>query len=115
MDKPALNYSPSISALAVLGVLIERRPAEYRVNYRGGAESSARYADALAEAIALRRRDGRRAPGDAQPIIPRGITKRAFVRRHNRKWGARFHREKAKARAAAERRALETLSFREDC
>ena len=115
MDKQPLNLSASITALGVLGVLIERRPAEYRVNYRGGREASARYADTLADAIAEGARMAAERPTSPPPIYrPRGITKRAYVRRHNRQWGARFHREKAKERADAQRRALESVSFRED-
>jgi hypothetical protein len=116
MNKWRLTVSASIIGLGARGVLIDRLPGEYRVNYRGGAETTARYAETLAEAIETGAQMAAERP---EPPLPKtyarpGITKRAFVRRHNRQWGARFHRQKAKEQADAQRRALESLSFPKD-
>ena len=112
MDKWRLTVSASITALGARGVLIDRLPGEYRVNYRGGAEKTARYAETLAEAIETGSQMAAERPEPPpKTYAPRGITKRAFVRRHNRQWGARFHKQKAKEHADAQRRAIESLSF----
>jgi predicted DNA-binding transcriptional regulator YafY len=116
MDKRALNVSASIAALGVLGVVIETLPGEYRVNYREGKAETAQFTEDLAEAIETgARMVAERPEPPPKTYARRGITKRAFVRRHNRQWRAKFHRQKAKEYADAQRRALASRSFPEDC
>jgi hypothetical protein len=104
--------NPTLERLAAFGVLIERRPGEFRVNYRGGKETTARYADSFAEAVAAGFQMAAERPEPPTPTArPRRASRRAFVRRHNRRWGARQHVRAAKEHAKAERRAFATLSF----
>jgi len=106
MDNPALER------LAAFGVLIETRPGEFRVNYRGGKDSTARYADTFAEAVAAGFQMAAERPEPSKPTArPRRASRRALVRRHNHIWGARLYVRKAKERAKAERSAFATLSF----
>lgn len=115
MDRQSLNLSASIIALSALGIEIEQHPGEYRVSYTRGGDQTARFADSLAEAVKLGGDMAAERPESPRPAPrQRRTTRRAMIRRHNRAWGARVQRQKAKERADAERRALISLSFRDE-
>jgi len=105
MTAPPSRFDEIAVALAALGITIAARPGEYSINYRGGAESTARYADDLIEALALGRALAlvRPASGqvDAPPsphrrrlkkMTPKAVRRR-LIRAHNRRLRSRAGRE----------------------
>lgn len=50
-DSPAENVQYVRKALAAHAMVIRRRDGEYRVNFKGGPESTAYYTDDLADAF----------------------------------------------------------------
>ncbi len=114
MASPPLTLGAAIILLGRLNITIERRPAEYRVNYRNGHEGTAHYVESLAEAIVIggQMAAERPAPSPAPPRVKR-LTRRQIIKRHNQKWGARLYKKNAERAAKAQAAALQTLTFRD--
>jgi hypothetical protein len=85
--------------LRALGVTLARLPGEYCVNFRAGAESTARMVETLDEALTLGRSMAADAPAPAGPahgtrrrrplrMTPKAIRRR-MIRAHNRRAWAR--------------------------
>jgi hypothetical protein len=90
--------------LRVLGITLANLPGEYRVNYRNGADATARMAETLDEALALGRQLAADAPGRPAQLAhgkrrrrPLRMTPKAVNRRrrlaHLRKMRARALRK----------------------
>ena len=97
---PALSpFELAARELRALGITLARLPGEYRVNFRTGAESTARMAETLDEALALGRAMAADAPAPAGPAQrtrrrrPLRMTakaqRRRMIRQHNRRMRAR--------------------------
>jgi hypothetical protein len=112
MDKDRLKLTAAISALSRFGVVVERLPGEYRINYRNGAQETAQFAESLAEAV---ERGG--AMAAERPLQPtpapraRPVSRKAIIRRHNRQWAARRRKQGERAKEAAQAELLASLSF----
>jgi len=55
MSPILLSFDIVVTELRALGVTLQRLPGEYRVNFRNGADSTARFADDLEQALELGR------------------------------------------------------------
>ena len=63
----AVNFELAAAELRGLGITLARLPGEYAVNYRNGAESTARAVETLEEALELGRAMAADAPAPAGP------------------------------------------------
>jgi len=97
-DQPPSPFELATFELRAIGITIARLPGEYRVNYRNGAEATARNAETLDEALAIGRDLAASAPAPARTRgkrrrRPRRMTPKAFNKRrrlaHLRKMRAR--------------------------
>jgi hypothetical protein len=81
-------------------------PGEYRVNYRNGADATARIAETVDEALALGRELAAATPAPAQPahgkrrrrplrMTPKAVRRR-MIRKHNQRMRARAIRQEEK-------------------
>lgn len=91
----AVSFELAAAELARLGIVLTRRPGEYGVNFRSGAESTAQIAGTLDQALEI----GRRMAADRpitkpirRPYQPR--TAKAYNR-----WLRKKHMRKLRARA----------------
>jgi hypothetical protein len=62
---PSSPFELASAELRALGIALARLPGEYRVNYRNGAEATARTVETLDEALAIGRELAASAPAPA--------------------------------------------------
>jgi hypothetical protein len=103
---PALSpFELAAAELRAFGITIARLPGEYRLNFRTGAESTARVVETLDEALTLGRSMAADAPAPAGPAQgtrrrrPLRMTakaqRRRMIRAHNRRaWACAQQKQK---------------------
>ena len=109
MSDTPLRVDTVAAELRALGITLESRPGEYRVNFRNGKEDTACYTEDLKEALAAGRAMAAMAVSDQTgqnvPAAtgkwrrrPRRMTpkaqRRRMIRQHNRRMRARALRER---------------------
>jgi hypothetical protein len=102
-DQPLSPFELAATQLRALGITLARLPGEYRINFRNGADATARMAETLDEALELGRGMAADAPAPAGPAHgkrrrrPRRMTPKAYNRRlrmaHLRRMRTRAIRE----------------------
>ena len=101
MTDPVSPFELVAAEMRALGIVLTRRPGEYRFNYRNGGDDAARLAEDLEQAVELGRtlavdrpapavrRERRRRP---LRMTPKAIRRR-MIKRHNRRLRARMLRQ----------------------
>jgi len=97
-------FDIATATLRALGITLARLPGEYRVNYRNGADATARIAETVDEALALGRELAAAAPEPAtlttrgkrrrRPLrmTPKAVRRR-MIRKHNQRMRSRAIRQ----------------------
>ena len=109
MSETPLRLDMVAAELRALGITLESRPGEYRVNFRNGKEDTACYTEDLQEALvtgrAMAAMTASDQPAQTSPGVsgrrrrrPRRMTpkaqRRRMIRQHNRRMRARALRAK---------------------
>ena len=109
MSETPLTFVTVAAELRALGITLESRPGEYRVNFQNGSESTACYTEDLEDALTAGHAMAATAPVDKadqktpnatgkRRRPPRRMTpkahRRRMIRQHNRRMRARTNRIK---------------------
>jgi len=92
-------FQTASDELKALGLLLERAPGQYRVNFRNGTAATEYTTDDLHAAVMRGREMAAHPPAPSEPPLgPTGrrFSRRGFMYRHNRKIAARRHKQSAK-------------------
>jgi hypothetical protein len=115
MTGPVLTLAAVSAELRRLGVAIRSAPGEYRVNYRGGQETTSYHTDDLADALATGRAMAENPPPPAPlPLGPVGRrnTRRAQMINHNRRLAERRRAQATReARGSGKHRMTTAVRF----
>jgi hypothetical protein len=112
-DEALSPFELATAELRALGITLVRLPAEYRVNFRNGADATALRVETLDEALALGRSMAADAPASANPthgkrrrrplrMTPKAIRRR-MIRKHNLRMRARGLRQQQDTASRADR------------
>ncbi|MBV9826040.1 MAG: hypothetical protein JO001_10220 [Alphaproteobacteria bacterium] len=108
-DTPSA-FDQAVAALARLGIMLQRQPGEYSINYRNGSDAMAERTDALDQAIEI----GRSMAAARKPLKPaarrryRPRTPKAYNR-----WLRKKHNRQQRTKAARTARRQPTRRHNE--
>ena len=95
MNNPTA-FQTALDELKALGLVLQKAPGQYRVNFRNGTEATEYLTDDLESALAKgREMAAQPPPPPAPPLGPTGprSSRRGVMYRHNRKIAARRRRQ----------------------